>query len=107
MQLTNLNMHVASLLACGSDPGVLTTEQAHAAMQLHIDCTVDRCEESPPAVVHEPDDTRCDDGNPCTADVCDAQRGCQHADNGRCAPLDVTRACHYMYGAAAGLQYAH
>jgi hypothetical protein len=43
MQLTNLNMHVASLLACGSDPGVLTTEQAHAAMQLHIDCTVDRC----------------------------------------------------------------
>ncbi|MEV0294289.1 hypothetical protein [Nocardia sp. NPDC050710] len=43
MQLTNLNMPVASLLACGNDPGVMTTEQAHAAMQLHLDCTVDRC----------------------------------------------------------------
>jgi hypothetical protein len=30
-------------LACGNDPGVLTNQQAHAAMQLHIDCTVDRC----------------------------------------------------------------
>ena len=43
MQLTNLNMHVATLLACGTDPGPMTTEQAHAAMQLHLDCTVDRC----------------------------------------------------------------
>ncbi|MGV9821228.1 hypothetical protein [Nocardia xishanensis] len=43
MQLTNLNMHVAGLLACGRDPGVMTDEQAHAAMQLHIDCTVDSC----------------------------------------------------------------
>ncbi|NEW38443.1 hypothetical protein GV794_00360 [Nocardia cyriacigeorgica] len=43
MQLTNLNMHVASLLACGNDPGVMTSEQAHAAMQLHLDCTVDEC----------------------------------------------------------------
>lgn len=43
MQLTNLNMHLAALLACGTDPGVMTTEQAHAAMQLHLDCTVDEC----------------------------------------------------------------
>ncbi|GAA5104115.1 hypothetical protein [Nocardia iowensis] len=43
MQLTNLNMHVAAMLACGTDPGVMTNEQAHAAMQLHLDCTVDRC----------------------------------------------------------------
>ncbi|MFQ6325416.1 hypothetical protein ACLMAL_04665 [Nocardia sp. CWNU-33] len=43
MQLTNLNMHVAGLLICGRDPGIMTNEQAHAAMQLHIDCTVDRC----------------------------------------------------------------
>ncbi|MFI6363051.1 hypothetical protein ACIBG0_09910 [Nocardia sp. NPDC050630] len=43
MQLTNLHLPVASLLACGNDPGVLTNQQAHAAMQLHIDCTVDRC----------------------------------------------------------------
>ncbi|WP_280377906.1 hypothetical protein [Nocardia wallacei] len=43
MQLTSLHMPVAGLLRCGVDPGVLTAEQAHAAMQLHIDCTVDTC----------------------------------------------------------------
>lgn len=43
MQLTNLNMPVAALLACGTDPGPMTTEQAHAAMQMHLDCTVDEC----------------------------------------------------------------
>ncbi|MEU7629901.1 hypothetical protein AB0C34_07935 [Nocardia sp. NPDC049220] len=35
---------VVALLACEVDPGILTVEQAHAAMQLHIDCTVDRCQ---------------------------------------------------------------
>lgn len=43
MQLTNLNMPVASLLRCANDPGVLTVEQAHAAMQLHLECSVDLC----------------------------------------------------------------
>ncbi|MFE7802795.1 hypothetical protein [Nocardia sp. NPDC057440] len=43
MQLPHLNMHVAGLLICGRDPGIMTNEQAHAAMQLHIDCTVDLC----------------------------------------------------------------
>ncbi|WP_227997724.1 hypothetical protein [Nocardia australiensis] len=43
MQLPNLNMHAAGLLVCGRDPGIMTTEQAHAAMQLHIECTVDHC----------------------------------------------------------------
>ncbi|WP_067695318.1 hypothetical protein [Nocardia jejuensis] len=43
MQLTALNMHVAGLLRCRRDPGVMSTEQAHAAMQLHLDCTVDTC----------------------------------------------------------------
>jgi len=43
MQLTNVNMPVAALLACGTDPGPMTTEQAHAAMQMHLDCTVDEC----------------------------------------------------------------
>ncbi|GAB2697847.1 hypothetical protein [Nocardia thraciensis] len=43
MQLTSLHLPVAGLLRCGSDPGVLDAEQAHAAMQLHIDCTVDTC----------------------------------------------------------------
>jgi len=43
MQLTNVNMPVTALLACGTDPGPMTTEQAHAAMQMHLDCTVDEC----------------------------------------------------------------
>jgi len=43
MQLTNRNMPVAGLLRCANDPGVLTVEQAHAAMQLHLECSVDLC----------------------------------------------------------------
>lgn len=43
MQLTSLNMHVAGLLQCRNDPGMLSAEQAHAAMQLHLDCTVETC----------------------------------------------------------------
>lgn len=43
MQLTNLHTPVAGLLRCGVDPGVINAEQAHAAMQLHLDCTVDTC----------------------------------------------------------------
>ncbi|MFF0489058.1 hypothetical protein ACFYTQ_08535 [Nocardia sp. NPDC004068] len=43
MQLTNLHAPVAALLRCGADPGVMTVEQAHAAMQLHLECAVDTC----------------------------------------------------------------
>lgn len=43
MQLTNLNLPVAGLLRCRVDPGVMTVEQAHAAMQLHLECSVDLC----------------------------------------------------------------
>ncbi|SUE31564.1 Uncharacterised protein [Nocardia farcinica] len=43
MQIANQGMWTAGLLSCGSDPGVMTTTQAHSAMQLHLDCTVDRC----------------------------------------------------------------
>ncbi|MFF0541358.1 hypothetical protein ACWEVD_12855 [Nocardia thailandica] len=44
MQLSQLNMFVAAaLLNCGTDPGPMNPEQAHAAMQLHLDCTVDQC----------------------------------------------------------------
>ncbi|WP_327111079.1 hypothetical protein OHB12_24730 [Nocardia sp. NBC_01730] len=44
MPLTELNLQVVGLLACRADPGAMSIEQAHAAMQLHIDCTVDRCQ---------------------------------------------------------------
>lgn len=43
MQLTTLNMPVAGLLRCGTEPVLMTVEQAHAAMQLHLDCTVETC----------------------------------------------------------------
>ncbi|MTE14633.1 hypothetical protein [Nocardia aurantiaca] len=43
MQLTSLNMHIAGLSRCRRDPGVMNVEQAHAAMQLHLDCTVQTC----------------------------------------------------------------
>ncbi|MFE3541974.1 hypothetical protein ACFXK0_03250 [Nocardia sp. NPDC059177] len=44
MQLSELNRQIAAaLLGCGDDPGPMDSEQAHAAMQLHLDCTVDEC----------------------------------------------------------------
>ncbi|WP_306364481.1 hypothetical protein [Nocardia sp. CC227C] len=43
MQLTSLNMHVAGFMRCGTDPGIMAVDQAHAAMQMHLDCTVDTC----------------------------------------------------------------
>lgn len=43
MSLTEFNLRLAALYACTTDPGPLTPEQAHTAMQLHLDCTVDEC----------------------------------------------------------------
>ncbi|UGT65009.1 hypothetical protein LTT61_18280 [Nocardia asteroides] len=43
MSLTEFNLRLAALYACAADPGPLTPEQAHTAMQLHLDCTVDEC----------------------------------------------------------------
>lgn len=39
----NLDVPIPTILHCSSDPGVMTPEQAHSAMQLHLDCTVDEC----------------------------------------------------------------
>ncbi|WP_328398617.1 hypothetical protein [Nocardia sp. NBC_00416] len=39
----NLDAPIPTLLDCGDDPGVMTLDQAHSAMQLHLDCTVDEC----------------------------------------------------------------
>ncbi|WP_019932103.1 hypothetical protein [Nocardia sp. BMG111209] len=41
--MTGLHLPGAGLLRCGADPGVMSVGQAHAAMQLHLDCTVDTC----------------------------------------------------------------
>jgi len=54
-----------------------------------IDCTVDKCDEENNAPLHSPNDTLCDDGDVCTDDSCDAQEGCQFADNqAGCDDLD-------------------
>ncbi|RJO64820.1 MAG: choice-of-anchor D domain-containing protein [Myxococcales bacterium] len=39
-------------------------------------CTLDGCDETAKACVFEPDDERCDDGNPCTTDACQPGQGC-------------------------------
>ena len=33
----------SSLLLCTRDPGPVTAEQAHEAMQVHLECAVDTC----------------------------------------------------------------
>ncbi|MBF6350186.1 hypothetical protein IU448_14340 [Nocardia flavorosea] len=43
MMRMNLSTQIPTLLDCGDDPGYMTAEQAHSAMQLHLDCTVDMC----------------------------------------------------------------
>jgi cysteine-rich repeat protein len=44
-----------------------------------VACTDDGCDELADAVVHAPSDALCDDGNPCTAELCDANLGCTSA----------------------------
>lgn len=39
----SMNTQIPTLLDCADDPGMMTPEQAHSAMQLHLDCTVDMC----------------------------------------------------------------
>ena len=39
----NLNTPIPTLLDCADDPGAMSPDQAHAAMQAHLDCTVDIC----------------------------------------------------------------
>ncbi|NQZ97026.1 MAG: hypothetical protein HRU01_10980, partial [Myxococcales bacterium] len=39
-------------------------------------CTVDSCDETLDVVVNTADDNLCDDGNPCTAGICDSETGC-------------------------------
>jgi hypothetical protein len=43
-----------------------------------INCTIDFCDEENDKIVHLPDDSLCDDHNPCTLDFCNVLLGCQH-----------------------------
>ncbi len=46
-----------------------------------IDCTQDLCDEENDVLVHSPDDSLCDDSNPCTNDMCHTLTGCQNLPN--------------------------
>jgi hypothetical protein len=41
-----------------------------------VACTVDSCDETLDVVVNTADDSLCDDGDPCTASICDSATGC-------------------------------
>lgn len=45
------------------------------------ECTVDSCDEENDVVVHEPDDTLCDDQNVCSDDACLVDAGCLNTAN--------------------------
>ena len=44
-----------------------------------VGCTDDSCDEVGDAVVNAANDALCDDGDPCTAGVCDSVTGCTSA----------------------------
>jgi len=54
-----------------------------------VSCTVGSCDEGADAFVHTPDDLLCDDGDQCTADICDAVTGCSNVPIGGCNDFDV------------------
>lgn len=60
-------------------------------------CTVDQCDEAEDKVVHVPEDTLCDDEDPCTIDSCGSETGCTYeAFTGTCNdddPCTVDDSC--------------
>ena len=50
-----------------------------------VACTVDACDEVGDVLTHLPDAEACDDGDPCTAEVCDATAGCSNVAVEGCA----------------------
>jgi len=55
-----------------------------------VDCTADACDEDKDSVVHTPDDTACDDSNPCTEETCSSVNGCQFVNtDALCDDLDA------------------
>ncbi|HIF98662.1 MAG TPA: hypothetical protein EYQ54_16850 [Myxococcales bacterium] len=51
-----------------------------------VACTVDACDEVGDVLTHLPDAGTCDDGDPCTAELCDATTGCSNVPVEGCAP---------------------
>ncbi|MBC8187780.1 MAG: PKD domain-containing protein [Proteobacteria bacterium] len=50
-----------------------------------VGCTDDSCDEVGNVVVNAADDNLCDDGDPCTAGICDSATGCSHVAVEGCA----------------------
>jgi hypothetical protein len=50
-----------------------------------VACTIDSCDETLAVVVNTADDNLCDDGDPCTAGICDSATGCSHVAVEGCA----------------------
>jgi hypothetical protein len=44
-----------------------------------VACTVDSCDDTELSCFHDPDNSRCDDLNVCTVDICSSETGCSHA----------------------------
>lgn len=42
-ELPPVDYRHAPIWSCSADPGPMTTTQAHKAMQVHLECCVDRC----------------------------------------------------------------
>ncbi len=42
-ELPTVDNSYTPVWSCRADPGPMTTEQAHLAMQVHLECSVDRC----------------------------------------------------------------
>ncbi|MDE0887582.1 MAG: hypothetical protein OSB70_18825, partial [Myxococcota bacterium] len=57
-----------ALLGC--EPGT------PVAVDDSVACTTDSCDEASQIISHAPDAGVCDDGDPCTAEVCDQVTGC-------------------------------
>jgi hypothetical protein len=69
-------------------------EDPHVFCDDHVSCTDDDYAGDPPSCdcTHTPRNNACDDGDPCTQDVCDPGTGCTHpsiCDDGRACTTDV------------------
>jgi hypothetical protein len=56
-------------------------------------CTLDKCDATKGGCLHAPDPKVCDDGNSCTADICQKDAACQHV--AKPGPCDDKDPCSY------------
>jgi hypothetical protein len=79
-RVCNDGLYCNGVEACDPDSG-----ECIQATPIDLDdgvlCTVDKCDEETDQIVHDPDNAGCDDGDPCTDNVCDAAAGCLSQNN--------------------------